>query len=332
MVQAFAASARVPVRYWREEQPGLSRARNAALTLAQGRVLAFTDDDVRPAPGWVAAVDAVTRETGADVLGGRILPEWEAPPPAWLSRRPRLWSYLTVLDHDAPAVLAGAHGVPTVWGANMAARREVLADLRGFDPRRGVIGTTLHGGEDLDMVTRALAAGYRAVYDPRVVVAHRVGPERMRRRYFSRLCFERAKATRSWTRLRRVGFSSARRFSPIARPWCGSGAGSRPPPAGGPTRSSSGSSAARPPAPCAASGSGAGARRANDSGPVLDPAGGRAVGFLHASCTRPAVAERGGHEAVAPAPTAARGHRDRGPVVRSVVPLAPPQGRDRERT
>jgi glycosyltransferase involved in cell wall biosynthesis len=192
VVQAFAASARIPVRYWREQQPGLSRARNAALPLAQGRVLAFTDDDVRPAPGWVAAVDAVTRETGADVLGGQILPEWEAPPPAWLSRRPRLWSYLTVLDHDAPAVLAGAHGVPTVWGANMAARREVLADLRGFDPRRGVIGTTLHGGEDLDMVTRALAAGYRAVYDPRVVVAHRVGPERMRRRYLSRLCYERA--------------------------------------------------------------------------------------------------------------------------------------------
>jgi glycosyltransferase involved in cell wall biosynthesis len=192
VVQTFAASARVPVRYHREEQPGLSHARNAALALARGRVVAFTDDDVRPDPTWVATVQAVTEETGADVLGGRILPEWEAPPPAWLARRPRLWAYLTVLDHDAPAVLAGVHGIPTVWGANMTVRRDVLAALGGFDPRRGVIGTTLHGGEDLDVVARALAAGYRAVYDPRVVVAHRLGAERMRRRYLSRLCFQRA--------------------------------------------------------------------------------------------------------------------------------------------
>jgi glycosyltransferase involved in cell wall biosynthesis len=192
VVQAFAASARVPVRYSREEQPGLSRARNAALALAQGRVVAFTDDDVRPAPGWVAMVEAVMRETEADVLGGRILPEWEVPPPPWLARRPHLWSYLAVLDHAAPAVLARAHGVPTVWGANMAARREVLTTLGSFDPQRGVIGATLYGGEDVDFVARALAAGYRAVYDPRVVVAHRLGAERMRRRYLSRLCFERA--------------------------------------------------------------------------------------------------------------------------------------------
>jgi GT2 family glycosyltransferase len=74
----------------------------------------------------------------------------------------------------------------------MAFRRRVFDKVGGFDTRLGLVGTTLYRGEEIDLVARALAAGCRAVYDPRVVVSHRIHHKRMRVDYLSRLYFQRA--------------------------------------------------------------------------------------------------------------------------------------------
>lgn len=42
------------IKYIREEKPGSYAARNAALKVAQGDILAFTDDDCIPEPDWVS--------------------------------------------------------------------------------------------------------------------------------------------------------------------------------------------------------------------------------------------------------------------------------------
>ena len=52
----------------------------------------------------------------------------------------------------------------------MAARRSVLEALGGFDELLGA--GTPYPSEDVDLVSRASAAGWRGVYDPRPVVAH----------------------------------------------------------------------------------------------------------------------------------------------------------------
>src|SRR5688572_11109439 len=41
------------VRVLRESTPGSYAARNAALPVAHGRILAFTDSDCLPTPGWL---------------------------------------------------------------------------------------------------------------------------------------------------------------------------------------------------------------------------------------------------------------------------------------
>src|SRR5690606_2409380 len=46
---------RLPLRVVREERPGLSNARNAAIRAARGEYIIWTDDDVLVAPGWLAA-------------------------------------------------------------------------------------------------------------------------------------------------------------------------------------------------------------------------------------------------------------------------------------
>lgn len=191
VVEEFASSARVPVRAVFVPDQGLSHARNAGLTHSRGELIAFTDDDVHPASDWVARIAAGMSKTGADIVGGRILPAWHEPPPAWLEQRV-FHGLLSLMDYTTPADVLNAHRAPCVWGSNMAFRREVFDKVGLFDPRRGIQGTRRYGGEETELVGRALAAGCRAVYDPELVVWHRIGPERMRIRYLSRVAFQRA--------------------------------------------------------------------------------------------------------------------------------------------
>jgi GT2 family glycosyltransferase len=57
-----------------------------------------------------------------------------------------------------------------VHGANMAFRREVLQQIGDFDERLGP-GAVVYG-EELDLLARASAEGFRGAYDPRPVVFH----------------------------------------------------------------------------------------------------------------------------------------------------------------
>ncbi|RPJ43573.1 MAG: glycosyltransferase family 2 protein, partial [Candidatus Latescibacterota bacterium] len=45
------------VRYFREERPGLDRARNRGLREARMPIVAFTDDDAMPEPFWLRALE-----------------------------------------------------------------------------------------------------------------------------------------------------------------------------------------------------------------------------------------------------------------------------------
>jgi hypothetical protein len=56
-------------------------------------------------------------------------------------------------------------------GTNMAFRRQVLADLDGFDPALDV-GGPAGGGGDLEMFHRLVAAGHSLLYEPAAVVWH----------------------------------------------------------------------------------------------------------------------------------------------------------------
>ena len=192
VVQAFVDIAPIRVRSLFVPEQGLSHARNAGLAHADGAIVGFTDDDVQPGPLWVAQIAAVLDERRADIVGGRILPMWVRPPPPGIERIPSFEGALAIMRHPTPAEIVDARGNPTAWGANMAFRRAVFDRVGVFDTRRGLIGRKLYRGEETELIQRALAAGYRAVYDPRLVVWHHIARERVTVRYLSRLHFQRA--------------------------------------------------------------------------------------------------------------------------------------------
>ena len=61
------------VRVVEQANAGPATARNTGARMARGTLLAFTDDDCRPEPGWLVAFDAALRAQPDALAGGRTL-------------------------------------------------------------------------------------------------------------------------------------------------------------------------------------------------------------------------------------------------------------------
>lgn len=178
------------VRYLFVAEPGKSHAVNAALRLTRGDLIAFTDDDVEPEPGWLAGLIRGVEETGADFVAGRIRPTWEIEPPAWMS--PSLYGVLAIPDNGSVRLPIAADSPSAVMpiGANMAVRASVVARVGGLRTDLGKLEGTLRTGEDHEFFKRLLHAGYRGSYEPSAVVRHLVPASRLHRGYFRRWMFQ----------------------------------------------------------------------------------------------------------------------------------------------
>jgi glycosyltransferase involved in cell wall biosynthesis len=183
-VEGFAATCSAPVvRYFFEPTQGLSHARNRGIREARGEVLLFTDDDVRPEPDWIRNILNGMEEHRCDACGGYIAPEWEAPPPSWLSRR--FYGFLA-LRTDRVDTFAITSAADAPFGANMAMRRATFDRAGLFDTSRGRKGTLLSSGEDGELFERILAAGGRVMFFGHARVHHRVEADRLNKPYFRR--------------------------------------------------------------------------------------------------------------------------------------------------
>src|SRR5262249_22558720 len=61
--------------YARQAAQGLARGQNLAMSRAQGEVVAVTDDDCVPTPGWLPAIaEAFAGPQAVDALTGPVLP------------------------------------------------------------------------------------------------------------------------------------------------------------------------------------------------------------------------------------------------------------------
>lgn len=139
-----------------ESAPGSYAARNAALTVAKGAILAFTDADCQPEPGWLAAIQRhfadypKSRRIGGAI---RVLQDPKAEPLAQL--------------HDNHFALQQKGYVSHGWAAtaNMAARRDVFDEIGGFDADQKSGGDSLWG-------RRAKSVGIPITYLEGATVGH----------------------------------------------------------------------------------------------------------------------------------------------------------------
>jgi mycofactocin glycosyltransferase len=146
----------------RETTGGPAVARNDGLLDIRTELVAFLDSDCIPPPGWVEQLAAHFSDPLVAAVAPRVIPA---------SRRAH--SYLATcgnldLGDRAARVLPGGR-VAYLPTAALVVRRTALAavsrDGNAFDP-------ALRYGEDVDLIWRLHAAGWRVRYDPSVEVRH----------------------------------------------------------------------------------------------------------------------------------------------------------------
>jgi glycosyltransferase involved in cell wall biosynthesis len=130
---------------------GIAQTRNALMEHALAKpgagFVAMIDDDEWPHPQWLDTFLRAQTETGADVVYGAILREFERKPGVWAAHCPGVAS-----TH----VAASSAAMPGT--GNVLLRRECLEELAKpcFDP-----AFALTGGEDKDFFTRLKKQGRR---------------------------------------------------------------------------------------------------------------------------------------------------------------------------
>src|ERR671912_10224 len=154
----------VPLRYLFERKQGRSPALNTGIAAALGEIIVTTDDDVRVPVDWLQSGAAGLAELECDYVGGRVLPIWGGPRPAWLPNHSgKQWAVIALLDYGDEPIEFGAR-VPL--GVNMAFRREAFQRAGGFDPDTGRKAGTLLGQEVREWCIRARNVGVRGFYVP----------------------------------------------------------------------------------------------------------------------------------------------------------------------
>ncbi len=158
------AAGPAPIRYLQQERQGLSASRNGALAMASQPIVAFTDDDCVPSPGWVRTIHGVLAgDGGLAAVTGRVLPLGEDRPD----------THVVSPRESTEARVYRGRVVP--WevgtGGNLAARRSWLDRIGRFDERLGA-GSPGQAAEDSELLYRLLLAGAVIRYEPESLVYH----------------------------------------------------------------------------------------------------------------------------------------------------------------
>jgi glycosyltransferase involved in cell wall biosynthesis len=185
VVESYIARGHTNLRYLFEGQQGVAHARNTALAHARAPIVAFTDDDVRVTPNWVASIKrALDEHPEVDCVGGKVLPRWRQEPPAWLTWAH--WSPLALTDYGDHPFYTNAGYQRCLVTANLAFRRQVFERIGLFSPDCQRVKDGIGSTEDHEFQIRFWRDNGQGMYDPRIIVSADVQPERMTKAYHRR--------------------------------------------------------------------------------------------------------------------------------------------------
>ncbi len=136
------------LRVLRQDNAGPAAARNRGAAEARADLLAFTDDDCRPAGDWLAKLHAAWQQTPDAMVGGWTV---NALPRNGFSEASQV-----VVDFMYERLNADADDAAFVTSNNMALSRDAFTAQGGFDA-----SYPLAAGEDREWCRRWRAAGHK---------------------------------------------------------------------------------------------------------------------------------------------------------------------------
>jgi glycosyltransferase involved in cell wall biosynthesis len=145
------------VRVIEQANAGPASARNTGALMARGEMLAFTDDDCRPEPGWLVAFDDALRAQPDALAGGRTVNAIDSP---FAEASQLLADFVT-------SYFDGGAGGRFFTSNNLAVPREQFLAAGSFDT-----SFPFSAGEDRELCDRWSAQGRPSVRVESAVVRH----------------------------------------------------------------------------------------------------------------------------------------------------------------
>jgi len=152
--------------YFKEENQGLSYAKNRAIQEASGEIIIFLDDDIEIDEKWIDAILKPFDDMTIAVVGGKVLPH-KVQIPGWL---PFKYYFLASIFDPGDEMALVSH----VMGGNCAIRKEVFDQIGVFDTALGRKGSVLLSGEENDLYSRITQKGYEICFAPEAIIYHKI--------------------------------------------------------------------------------------------------------------------------------------------------------------
>ena len=163
--------------------------KNLGVKLANGKIVAFIDDDSLASPRWLEFLIRHYKRKEVACVGGKIDLLVIEELPAYLKKLPytmvRGFLGQTLLSYRKAKVLKDA----LLWGSNISFRKETFLEVGGFEIKLGRTITSLESEEERSLQMKLIRKGYKIIYEPRSVVRHLVPQSRLTKEYFIRRAF-----------------------------------------------------------------------------------------------------------------------------------------------
>lgn len=205
--------------YFTERKISVAESRNLAAKIATGDVIAFVDDDARLLPGWADEI-AVAFCSYPSAIGvtGVIIPDWEIVSDAHSFPKSLYWMIGCTAWRDTHSV----HYIDSAQTLNTGYRREVFRDYR-FRIRmyKDDDSASLHSGlqgDDVDFALRVTnGTARKLLYDPRLVVRHKVPHSRVSLGFVKRYAFWQGATEARYRRMKLANERKTGAFVPLFR-------------------------------------------------------------------------------------------------------------------
>ncbi|QDT38635.1 glycosyltransferase [Stratiformator vulcanicus] len=165
----LSSQSAVPIRYVREDQPGVTHARNRAVAECGSDWLAFFDDDQAADPAWLLELLELTQRRATRCVGGKVVLRLPEGCDRKLHPVVRMLLGESVgLEKErpySPSITPGA--------GNLMIRRDVFDDVGRFRVQPN------GRGEDTELYLRIHSSGDTGWYSPEAVIHHIIPPERL---------------------------------------------------------------------------------------------------------------------------------------------------------
>jgi len=182
------------VRYFYDPTPGLHVGRHLGLKMARSDILVYADDDIEAFPTWLEAIAESFQDPEVVLVGGKNLPKWESDPPDWILKMwepdkngNRILGYLSILDlGDQEKEISPFY----VFGCNFSIRKRVLLEASGFHPDGMPEDMIVFRGDGESHVANyILLKKYKAFYNPKASIYHKVPKTRLLIEYYQKRYF-----------------------------------------------------------------------------------------------------------------------------------------------